>query len=407
MSDIANRLKEARRNKRKTSFYNWFFFRSRGDSPFAKLVIHAVLIFASLVSIYPALRVLSVSLRSGNRVVSTSLDLIPTERVQIPADMTDEEFEEYRYRTPEGVRDRIRDLASGKQTSGDVTKSFTYPNGETVEYVVYDVMTDLDFERAIYTPPQDLERAMIEELSIGVNFIPATLTYVDAVGDTQTQNFQIPDGVTEEMLLGYINEQVENNNFVNQPWRNRQGTLTYAGKTITPEFVPSNLDTFTFRDEMLFEVQQTKEKAYITATGLNYAAVLFDAEEENRGFLTWIWNSILITMSTAFLGMTLASTAAYAFSRFTFPGKRTGLIFLLGTQMIPAAMMMLPIYLLADAMGLIGSLNGLIFAYSVGSIPFSIWILKGYYDTILTTWRRQPGSTERRRCRPSSGLSCL
>jgi arabinogalactan oligomer/maltooligosaccharide transport system permease protein len=184
------------------------------------------------------------------------------------------------------------------------------------------------------------------------------------------------------MLLGFVAQQVENNNFVNQDWRNRQGTLTYGDITITPEFVPSNLDVFSFREEMLFAVKQTVEKSYITATGLNYAAVLFDEDDKNDGFLTWLWNSILITMSTAFLGMTLASTAAYAFSRFTFPGKRTGLIFLLGTQMIPAAMMMLPIYLLADAMGLIGSLNGLIFAYSVGSIPFSIWILKGYYDTI-------------------------
>ncbi len=50
--------------------------------------------------------------------------------------------------------------------------------------------------------------------------------------------------------------------------------------------------------------------------------------------------------------------------------------------MIPAAMLMIPIYILSARLGLIDTWRGLVIAYSVGSIPFSIWILKGYYDTI-------------------------
>ncbi|MBI4803105.1 MAG: carbohydrate ABC transporter permease [Elusimicrobia bacterium] len=99
-------------------------------------------------------------------------------------------------------------------------------------------------------------------------------------------------------------------------------------------------------------------------------------------FLRWLWNSLIITIATSFIGVSLASTAAYAFSRFKFPGKKTGLILLLSTQMIPAGMLILPLFLMIMKLGLMNTYLGMIIAYSVSSLPFSIWILKGYYDTI-------------------------
>ncbi|GAF84441.1 unnamed protein product, partial [marine sediment metagenome] len=54
-----------------------FFYRSRGDSPFKRVLIHLVLIIACAIAIYPALRILSVSLRPGNRLLSTDLSIIP------------------------------------------------------------------------------------------------------------------------------------------------------------------------------------------------------------------------------------------------------------------------------------------------------------------------------------------
>jgi len=113
------------------------------------------------------------------------------------------------------------------------------------------------------------------------------------------------------------------------------------------------------------------------ATWENYATVLLE-----KDLMLWLWNSIAITVATALIGVILASTSAYAFSRWSFPGRRAGLIFLLATQMIPAAMLMVPIFILAVRLSLVGTYRGLVIAYSVGSIPFSIWILKGYYDTI-------------------------
>jgi arabinogalactan oligomer/maltooligosaccharide transport system permease protein len=101
-----------------------------------------------------------------------------------------------------------------------------------------------------------------------------------------------------------------------------------------------------------------------------------------KDFLLWLWNSIVITAGTAVVGVTLAATSAYAFSRWRFPGRAAFLIFLLASQMIPAPMMIVPIFILATKLGLTETYRGLVIAYSVTSVPFSIWILKGYYDTI-------------------------
>lgn len=113
------------------------------------------------------------------------------------------------------------------------------------------------------------------------------------------------------------------------------------------------------------------------ATLESYRIILFD-----KPFLQWIWNSAAITLATAVIGVILAATSAYAFSRFKFPGRSFGLVFLLTTQMIPAAMLMVPLYILAIRLGLVGTYRGLVIAYTVTAVPFSIWMLKGYYDTI-------------------------
>jgi arabinogalactan oligomer/maltooligosaccharide transport system permease protein len=118
------------------------------------------------------------------------------------------------------------------------------------------------------------------------------------------------------------------------------------------------------------------------ATLENFRRVVFE-----KDFLLWLWNSLLVTVSTAFTGLIIAATSAYAFSRWKFHGRNAFLVFLLATQMIPAAMMMVPLYIIAARLHLINTYRGIVIAYSVSSVPFSIWIMKGYYDTI-------PGSLE-------------
>ena len=113
------------------------------------------------------------------------------------------------------------------------------------------------------------------------------------------------------------------------------------------------------------------------ATLASYGHVLFETD-----FPQWLFNSLIITVGTSLVGLIFAATSAYGFSRFKFPGRGVGLTALLATQLIPATMLLVPILILAIQLDLIGTYRGLVIAYAITSVPFSIWILKGYYDTV-------------------------
>lgn len=101
-----------------------------------------------------------------------------------------------------------------------------------------------------------------------------------------------------------------------------------------------------------------------------------------QNFTLWIWNSALITIVVSIIGVIVAATSAYAFSRWRFPGRSPALLILLSTQMIPAGMLLIPIFIIVSRLGLQNNLLGLALAYITTAIPLSIWILRGYYDTI-------------------------
>jgi arabinogalactan oligomer/maltooligosaccharide transport system permease protein len=92
--------------------------------------------------------------------------------------------------------------------------------------------------------------------------------------------------------------------------------------------------------------------------------------------------SVVVSGLTTLVGMSLAVTAAYALSRFRFPGKDAGMQTLLITQMFPATLMLVPLFSLLQKLGLLDSWAGLILVYSTSSLPFCVWMLKGYFDTI-------------------------
>jgi len=102
----------------------------------------------------------------------------------------------------------------------------------------------------------------------------------------------------------------------------------------------------------------------------------------------WYLNTMIVATVTALLTVLLGSLAAYAFSRFRFRGRRTGLLFLLLIQMFPALLLVVAIYLIVlrigDVFGFIGlnTLTGLILVYLGGALGVQTWLLKGFFDTI-------------------------
>lgn len=108
-----------------------------------------------------------------------------------------------------------------------------------------------------------------------------------------------------------------------------------------------------------------------------YHTMLFE-----KDFLRWLGNSFTVSMAVTVFGVVLASTAAYAFSRFRFPGRQLGLYSFLLTQMFPATMLMLPLYVLMRYLHLLDTFAGLVVAYTATALPFCVWTMRGYYDTI-------------------------
>ena len=118
-------------------------------------------------------------------------------------------------------------------------------------------------------------------------------------------------------------------------------------------------------------------------SGRNFADFVTATDEAgNWIFGHQLWNSLAVAAFTTVGGLTLATTAAYAFSRFRFPGRKTGLLLFLVSQMFPGVLMMVPLYVILSKLGLLNRQAGLVLVYSTTAIPFCVWMLKGYFDTI-------------------------
>ncbi|SDJ99165.1 carbohydrate ABC transporter membrane protein 2, CUT1 family [Microbulbifer yueqingensis] len=110
----------------------------------------------------------------------------------------------------------------------------------------------------------------------------------------------------------------------------------------------------------------------------NFRAVLTE-----QPFLRWLLNSLVVSLGTTLVGLALACSAAYAFSRFSFPGRDRGLVLFLISQMFPAVLMLIPLYVIVvQWLGLGNSWLGLVLVYAITALPFCVWMLKGYFDTL-------------------------
>ena len=99
-------------------------------------------------------------------------------------------------------------------------------------------------------------------------------------------------------------------------------------------------------------------------------------------FLRWLVNSSAIALAVTLPGVALASGAGYTLSRFRFPGRSSVLQGLVVTQMLPVIVLLLPLTFLMVELRMINSYVGVVIIYALTALPFCVWQLKRYYDTI-------------------------
>lgn len=109
----------------------------------------------------------------------------------------------------------------------------------------------------------------------------------------------------------------------------------------------------------------------------NYLEIFSD-----HRFLTFYLNTIIVAFSTTILSLILSVCAGYSFSRYTFPGSKTLQIVILSSLMFPAVVLLISLFMLYRKLNLLNTYGALILACTTNALPLSIWVLKGFFDTL-------------------------
>ena len=101
-----------------------------------------------------------------------------------------------------------------------------------------------------------------------------------------------------------------------------------------------------------------------------------------NNFGQYIANSLIAAGGSAVISVIFGSLAAYSLSRVDFRGKADLFFWIISTRMAPVVAVMVPLYAIFRSLDLVGTLPGLILAYTTFNLPFAIWILKGFFDNV-------------------------
>jgi len=119
---------------------------------------------------------------------------------------------------------------------------------------------------------------------------------------------------------------------------------------------------------------------------------------QDTGFSLYFFNSIFISGTSVVLALVLGTLAAFGFSRYPLKGNDTYLFVILTTRMLPAIVVIIPIFLMFRVVGLSGTYTGIIFLYTAFNLPFAIWMMKSFFDELspdVEDAARLDGSSDR------------
>ena len=96
----------------------------------------------------------------------------------------------------------------------------------------------------------------------------------------------------------------------------------------------------------------------------------------------YLGNSIFVSVLTAALTLMVATYTAYSFSKFRYRGRKAMMFLVLSSQMFPQALLLITLYLVFAAVGLLNTYLGLVISFTAFTLPLCIWMLKGIFDTV-------------------------
>ena len=156
-----------------------------------------------------------------------------------------------------------------------------------------------------------------------------------------------------------------------------------------------------FRNRM--DTLATPPKWFFSPTFENFYHIFYrssstTSEYISTGFHMYFFDSIYISGMSVILALIIGTLAAYGFSRHPLKGNETYLFIILTTRMLPPIIVIIPIFLIFRLTGLAGSYTGIIMMYTCFNLPFSIWMMKSFFDELNTEIEdaaRMDGASER------------
>jgi multiple sugar transport system permease protein len=144
-------------------------------------------------------------------------------------------------------------------------------------------------------------------------------------------------------------------------------------------------------------------KFIFTPTLDNFVSVFSRAfssggKAQDTGFSLYFFNSIFISGTSVALALIIGTLAAFGFSRYPLKGNDIYLFVILTTRMLPAIVVIIPIFLMFRVLGLSGTYAGIIFLYTAFNLPFAIWMMKSFFDELspdIEDAARLDGSSDR------------
>lgn len=114
----------------------------------------------------------------------------------------------------------------------------------------------------------------------------------------------------------------------------------------------------------------------------NFAELLHPESASAKAFPGQLLGSLFVGVVSTVLSVLMGTMGAYAFSRFKIKARNDALFFILSTRMLPAVVVVVPVFLMYQALGLLDTYLGLILLYTTVGVAFATWLMKGFTDDV-------------------------
>ena len=137
---------------------------------------------------------------------------------------------------------------------------------------------------------------------------------------------------------------------------------------------------WTFYTSLRTNLAIQKFPTEISLSGLSFDAYVGVWRDTN--FPSLMKNSLIVSTMTVIISLALGTLAGYALSRSKFKGRQSVLLVYLAIRFVPGVLLLIPLYIFMNNLGLLDSFIGLTLAYTTFTLPATIWLMKGFFDSL-------------------------